>query len=239
MAPRLCAALLCVPGPCPGVPALMSPCSGPCVLKCHCACCICVLMSPSAPAHGSLPTGTPAPCSRLCPRVLKCTWGLCSWAHVPVCVSPGAPAHVPGSLSLPALTCCVPAVAPHVLAPAGMELWGPASGCPCASVSPCTEPPWWGPHPCSLPTLGTPPHTPSSRGKEVSQQEEGHGKQQHPCPRPLPARPSAQACHEKHLLYCPRYSAARPFPGVLGGSPSPLACVSPSHPPSHHDGTPP
>lgn len=79
-----------------------------------CLGCICVLVSLSAPAHVSLPTGTPAHCSRLCPRhcVLKCTWGLCSWAHVPVCVSPGAPARVPGSLSLPPLTCCVPAVAP-------------------------------------------------------------------------------------------------------------------------------
>lgn len=88
--------------PCAHVPVFRSLCPEVSL----CLGCICVLMSPSAPAHGSLPTGTPAPCSRLCHRVLKCTWGLCSWAHVPVCVSPGAPAHVPGSLSLPTLTCC-------------------------------------------------------------------------------------------------------------------------------------
>lgn len=94
-------------------------------------------------------------------------------------------------------------------------------------LTPTASPPW-GRH-----------RTPQAAGgRRCHSRKKGHGKRQHPCPRPLPARPSAQACHEKHLLYCPRYSAARPFPGALGGSPSPLACVPP-HPPSHHHGTPP
>lgn len=175
---------------------------------------------------------------------------------VPVTVSSSVPGGcVPGLMS----RCVCPQVPQHVSQapcpspplPAVSLLWRPRPGScrdgavgpyqrlPLCLSFPVYRAPMVGSSPLQPPTLGTPPHTPSSRGKEMSQQEEGHGKQQHPCPCPLPARPSAQACHEKHLLYCPRYSAARPFLGVLGGSPSPLACVFPPHPPTHHDGTPP
>lgn len=87
----------------------------------------------------------------LCPQVYlgAVFLGSCPGVCVPRCPStcPRLPVPPPPYLLCP---CC----GAHVLAPAGMELWGPTSGCPCASVSLCTEPPWWGPHPCSLPPWG-------------------------------------------------------------------------------------
>lgn len=220
--------------PCPHVslcPVPVSLCSCP-HAHVHVSLCVCcVSKSPSLvnpPSVSLCPEPQPRD-SRYCPyshvAMSSCSMFLtpCPCVCVPKYTYPLVPC-VPAPISPPYL------LGPYLLCPQHVVL-APASpvALPWLWLSPCLSFPIHRPAP--EPTFPVAP-PPRSRW--------GHTRISDPKDAAIlvfiAVRPPAQACHEKHLLYCPRYSAVRPFPGRSGGSLSLLACSPPPQIP--HDGTP-